>query len=229
MASPNIVPLIDILLVLIIIFMVITPLTPKGLDALVPQPSPNQQQNVELENKTVVVQVLMNDKLKINNEDTTWEALGPRMEQIFKDRAEKVAFVKGDNDVLFMDVARAIDIMKRSRHRQGRPDHRQARGRSVSFSSLFSRGCESPPRRVNLDCEVAYGYRSLGGKGGIVVGCECGPADRYSAGAAGHFHDHPAPADGTPGAVCRSRQRARLRWPIRKLSSFRSLRMARFG
>jgi len=112
MASPNIVPLIDILLVLIIIFMVITPLTPKGLDALVPQPSPNQQQNVELENKTVVVQVLMNNHLKINNEDTTWEALGPRMEQIFKDRAEKVAFVKGDNDVLFMEVAKAIDIMK---------------------------------------------------------------------------------------------------------------------
>jgi biopolymer transport protein TolR len=112
MATPNVVPLIDILLVLIIIFMVITPLTPKGLDALVPQPSPNQQQNQELENKTVVVQVMMDGKLKINNEDTTWEQLGPRMEQIFKERAEKVAFVKGDNDVLFMDVAHAIDIMK---------------------------------------------------------------------------------------------------------------------
>jgi biopolymer transport protein TolR len=112
MSSPNVVPLIDILLVLIIIFMVITPLTPKGLDTLVPQPSPNQQQNQELENKTVVVQILKGDKLKINNEDATWETLGPRIEQVFKDRAEKVAFVKGDNDVLFMSVARAIDIMR---------------------------------------------------------------------------------------------------------------------
>ena len=112
LSSPNVVPLIDILLVLIIIFMVITPLTPKGLDTLVPQPSPNQQQNQELENKTVVVQVLKGDKLKINNEDATWETLGPRIEQVFKDRAEKVAFVKGDSDVLFMSVARAIDIMR---------------------------------------------------------------------------------------------------------------------
>ena len=114
LASPNVVPLIDILLVLIIIFMVITPRIPRGLDTLVPQPSPNQQQNVELENKTVVVQVNDGGKLKINNEDTTWDTLGSRMEQIFKDRAEKIAFVKGDNDVLFADVAHAIDIMRGS-------------------------------------------------------------------------------------------------------------------
>jgi biopolymer transport protein TolR len=112
MAEMNVVPLIDILLVLLIIFMVITPLTPKGLDTLVPQPNPNQKQDVELENKTVVVQVLMNGKVKINNEDSTWENLEPRIEQIFKDRAEKIAFVKGDNDVLFAEVARAIDIMR---------------------------------------------------------------------------------------------------------------------
>ena len=112
MAEMNVVPLIDILLVLLIIFMVITPLTPKGLDTLVPQPNPNQQQQQEIDNKTVVVQIDKNGKVKINNEDSTWDRLGPRIEQIFKERAEKVAFVKGDNEVLFEEVARAIDIMR---------------------------------------------------------------------------------------------------------------------
>jgi biopolymer transport protein TolR len=86
---------------------------PKGLEALVPQPSPNQQQPTpEILQKTVVVQVSLGGKLKINQEDHTWETLGPRLETIFKERAEKVAFVKGDDAVMFADVARAIDIMR---------------------------------------------------------------------------------------------------------------------
>jgi biopolymer transport protein TolR len=115
MSSPNVVPLIDILLVLIIIFMVITPLTPKGLEALVPQPPPpNQQQQPQTLQKTIVVQILDTGKVKINEEDATWQSLGPRLSDVFKERAEKVAFVKGDDAVLFSDVARAIDIMRNS-------------------------------------------------------------------------------------------------------------------
>jgi biopolymer transport protein ExbD len=114
MADMNVVPLIDILLVLIIIFMVITPLTPKGLEALVPQPSPDQQQDQQqdLAAKTVVVQVLENNNVKINEEDATWDTLGTRLNDIFKLRAEKVAFVKGDDTVIFERVATAIDIMR---------------------------------------------------------------------------------------------------------------------
>ncbi len=116
MADMNVVPLIDILLVLIIIFMVITPLTPKGLEALVPQPSPPDQQQTQeaLDIKTVVVQVLENNEVKINEEDATWDTLGTRLNDIFKLRAEKVAFVKGEDTVIFAQVAQAIDIMRAS-------------------------------------------------------------------------------------------------------------------
>jgi biopolymer transport protein TolR len=115
MSEPNIVPLIDVLLVLIIIFMVITPTMPKGMDALVPQPTPpNQKENPDLLAKTIVVQVTAGGKVLINQDQTTWDDLGTRLNDIFKTRAEKVAFVKGDDSVEFAQVARAIDIMRGS-------------------------------------------------------------------------------------------------------------------
>ena len=115
MATMNIVPLIDILLVLIIIFMVITPLTPKGLEALVPQPArENLPQTTMINYHAIVVQVLDADKLKINEEDATWDSLGARLSDVFKERAVKVAFIKGGDSVRFSDVARAIDIMRGS-------------------------------------------------------------------------------------------------------------------
>lgn len=114
MATMNVVPLIDILLVLIIIFMVITPLTPKGLEASIPQPAKRDTPTPGAIVRTIVVQVLDTGKLKINEEDATWDSLGVRLSDVFKERAEKVAFVQSEDSVKFFDVARAIDIMRGS-------------------------------------------------------------------------------------------------------------------
>ena len=114
-ADINVTPLIDVLLVLLIIFMVITPLTPKGLNALVPQPPKDQKQQPQNNDRTIVVQVLKNGggiAYKINQDDVTLDTLQERLTDIFKTRAEKIAFVKGDTDLTFNDVATVIDKTK---------------------------------------------------------------------------------------------------------------------
>ena len=109
-ADINMTPMIDVLLVLIIIFMVITPLTPKGLEALVPQPPPpNSKPNLS-DQRTVVIVVDQNHNYTINNEPSSEDKMGDRLMEIFKTRAEKVVFVKGDPSLDFMWVAKAIDI-----------------------------------------------------------------------------------------------------------------------
>ena len=114
MADINVTPMIDILLVLLIIFMVIVPVTPRGLDALVPQPPKNPQQQQQPNDRTIVVQVLYRagalPAYKINETDVAHADLLAQLTNIYANRAERVMFVKGDDDVNFGYIADVIDI-----------------------------------------------------------------------------------------------------------------------
>src|SRR3984957_13654706 len=113
MGEINVTPMIDILLVLLIIFMVIVPVTPKGLEALVPQPPKNPQQQQQ-NDRTIVVQVLYRPgqapTYKINETDVAHGDLLTQLQGIYANRAERIMFVKGDDDVNFAYIADVIDI-----------------------------------------------------------------------------------------------------------------------
>jgi len=110
----NMTPMIDILLVLLIIFMVIVPVTPKGLDALVPQPPKDKTKQPDPTDRTIVVQILHvpggAPQYKINETPYNKVDLLPKLTEIYANRAERIMFVKGDDDLNFAYVAEIIDM-----------------------------------------------------------------------------------------------------------------------
>ena len=109
-AEPNVTPMIDVLMVLLIIFMVIVPSSRKALDVQVPDPNP-QQTNAPT-NESIVLSVNKGGEFLINKEAVSRQNLGPRLKQIFDPRPDKVIFVKGARDATYQDIIGAMDVAR---------------------------------------------------------------------------------------------------------------------
>ena len=107
----NVTPFIDILLVLLVIFMTITPKVQAGLHLLVPQPSPPGKVDSQSD-KVIVLSVDHAGVVRINQEIVEVSHLVERLQDIFKTRKDRTMFVQGDNQLLFADIAQLVDAAK---------------------------------------------------------------------------------------------------------------------
>ena len=111
-ADPNVTPMIDVLMVLLIIFMVIVPSSRKALDVQVPDPNP-QQTNAP-NSESIVLSVNPGGQFLINKEAVSRSQLAARLKQIYDPRPEKVIFVKGDPRATYQDIIGAMDVARGS-------------------------------------------------------------------------------------------------------------------
>lgn len=106
--EPNVVPMIDIMLVLLIIFMIMQPLMRKAVDLQLPEPTPSVS-TVNTASNQIVLEVLADGSFAVNREPLTKENLAKRLTEIYEGRPDKIMFVKGDPKVKYQDVIFAMD------------------------------------------------------------------------------------------------------------------------
>ena len=112
-ASPNVTPMIDVLLVLLIIFMMVIPMSRKAIDLQLPDPTPDNT-NQGPPPSQIVMEVLPGNTFKINSQPVLKADLGRKLKEIYDPRPEKIIFIKGDPSVKYQDVIAAMDVARGS-------------------------------------------------------------------------------------------------------------------
>jgi biopolymer transport protein ExbD len=109
----NVTPMIDVLLVLLIIFMMVIPMSRKAVDLQLPDPTPDDT-NSGPPPSQIVLEVLPGNTFKINTQPVTRAELGTKIKEIYDQRPDKIIFVKGDPAVKYQDVIEAMDVARGS-------------------------------------------------------------------------------------------------------------------
>ena len=105
--EPNVTPMIDVLLVLLIIFMMIIPLSRKAIDVQLPDPTP-QKTPPNAKPDQIVMEILPGPTFAINKAPVDKDGLFKRLKEIYDVRPEKIMFFKGDPEVTYQDVIFAM-------------------------------------------------------------------------------------------------------------------------
>lgn len=111
--EPNVVPMIDIMLVLLIIFMIMQPLMRKAVDLQLPDPQPAVVTANQASDQ-IVLEVLPGGAFAVNKEPLTKDNLASRLKEIYDPRPDKIIFIKGDPMVAYQDVIYAMDVARGS-------------------------------------------------------------------------------------------------------------------
>jgi biopolymer transport protein ExbD len=107
----NVTPMIDVLLVLLIIFMMVIPMSRKAVDLQLPDPTPDNT-NSGPPPSQIVLEILPGNTFKINSQPVSKADLARRLKEIYDPRPDKIIFVKGDPAVKYQDVITAMDIAR---------------------------------------------------------------------------------------------------------------------
>ncbi len=110
--EPNVVPMIDVLLVLLIIFMMMIPLSRVAIDLQLPDPKPPEEETPPPDTKQIVMEILPGGVYAVNKEAIPKERLAARLKEIYDPRPEKVIFIKGDPTVKYQDVIWSMDVAR---------------------------------------------------------------------------------------------------------------------